>query len=212
MANEDLYINTDSHIEVVGLQNAATGTLFDNTATVQVTLLDASDDSQITGETWPLSLSHVVDGTFRGVLKDTLSLATCMQCKTQWVADWGSGLHKEWEELHSVYYASIAADFIVDNSDHLLTLQGLQDPITSSYINNATVTVTLKDLSDTDITGETWPLTMVYIPTSDGDYRATLRDTLGWAADDAVKVLITATGPSANEYREWRSVFTITAG
>ncbi len=60
------------------------------------------------------------------------------------------------------------------NNDHLIRLTGLQDSITDAYVNDATVTVTIKDLDGNEVAGISWPVTMDYEATSDGDYRATL--------------------------------------
>lgn len=57
---------------------------------------------------------------------------------------------------------------------NLLELSGLQDAIDDSYINDATVTATLKDSAGADVGGITWPLTLAYVDGSDGDYRAVL--------------------------------------
>ncbi len=43
-----------------------------------------------------------------------------------------------------------------------------------SYQNSATVTVTLLDRDEAEVSGETWPLSMSYIASSSGVYRATL--------------------------------------
>ena len=64
------------------------------------------------------------------------------------------------------------------NSDNVITLNGLIDAVDSSYQNTATVQVTLTDYNGNEVTGETWPLTMNYVSASNGDYRATLVDTL----------------------------------
>ena len=55
-----------------------------------------------------------------------------------------------------------------------IELLGLQDADDDSYINNATVTVTITDEDDVDVVGETWPVTMTYVAASNGDYRANL--------------------------------------
>lgn len=56
---------------------------------------------------------------------------------------------------------------------NVLDLIGLKSAIEDTFINDATVTVTLK-YKDTgaEIEGQTWPTTMEYIDASDGDYRA----------------------------------------
>lgn len=83
-------------------------------------------------------------------------------------------------------------DLYIDN-DNVLTLVGLQNSVSAAYLNAATVAVTLTDADDTEISGETWPLTMSYVSGSDGNYRATLPDTLtGLTTLDELSATITA--------------------
>ncbi len=56
------------------------------------------------------------------------------------------------------------------SNDNLVRLIGLKRASTGAYINNATVTVTLKTLAGVDVSGVAWPLTMAYVAASDGDY------------------------------------------
>lgn len=55
-----------------------------------------------------------------------------------------------------------------------LTLQGLKDALSGAFINDATVTVTVKTAAGVDLGGASWPMTMDYVSASDGDYRAVL--------------------------------------
>ena len=64
------------------------------------------------------------------------------------------------------------------SNDNLLTLDALTNTADSSFINDATVTVTLVDSTGTEVTGETWPLAMSYVSSSNGKYQATLTDSL----------------------------------
>jgi hypothetical protein len=71
--------------------------------------------------------------------------------------------------------ASPAVHIVWTDTDNLIEVSGLLNVATGLYINNAEVTVTLKDYdSGSDVAGEAWPLTLNYVPASDGDYRATL--------------------------------------
>ena len=80
-------------------------------------------------------------------------------------------------------------------NDNVLTLEGLQNAVTDAYINDATVTVTLYEADhSTEVTGETWPLTMDYVSGSDGNYRATLADTLSLSANDRYYADVSADG------------------
>lgn len=85
-------------------------------------------------------------------------------------------------------------DLYISN-DNLLTLVGLQNEATSAYLNSATVAVTLVDSDGTEVAGGTWPLTMSYVGGSDGNYRATLPDTLtGLTNNDALTAQVSANG------------------
>lgn len=78
----------------------------------------------------------------------------------------------------------------VDNTS-TVTLSGLQNAITSAYINDATVTLTVLDSDGAEVAGETWPVTMAYIATSNGNYRASIDATLtaGGKYDAVVNVV-----------------------
>lgn len=61
---------------------------------------------------------------------------------------------------------------------NLLDLVGLKAEVGDEFINDAVVTVTIKDLNGVNLSGETWPLTMEYVSGSDGTYRVALVNTL----------------------------------
>lgn len=65
---------------------------------------------------------------------------------------------------------------------NLLTLEGLKDHITGSYINDASVEVTVKDKNGTAVTGQTWPEPMDYVPGSNGNYRAVIEHDVAFTA------------------------------
>ncbi len=75
-------------------------------------------------------------------------------------------------------------------NDNLLELLALKDVVADTFVNSASVDVTLVDKDDVEVTGETWPLTMLYVTASDGEYRATLVDTLGLVPDDLYTAII----------------------
>lgn len=65
------------------------------------------------------------------------------------------------------------------DSDNLLEVVGLQNAVTSNYLNAASVTVTISDhTSGSAIAGETWPFPLTYVPASNGDYRGILGSAL----------------------------------
>lgn len=55
---------------------------------------------------------------------------------------------------------------------NLLELIGLKSAVEDEFINDATVSVTVKDASGANVAGVTWPVTMDYVAASSGDYRA----------------------------------------
>jgi len=62
------------------------------------------------------------------------------------------------------------------NNTGLVQLNGLKDAQTKTPINDAVVTITLKDADDVEVPGETWPVALSYVDGSDGNYSATFSD------------------------------------
>jgi len=60
------------------------------------------------------------------------------------------------------------------SNDNLLSIEGLKNSSSGSYLNDATVTATLKDSGGTTVTGQTFPVTLSYIAQTNGNYQATL--------------------------------------
>src|SRR5574343_1822909 len=59
-------------------------------------------------------------------------------------------------------------------NDMLIELQGLKNTVENAWVNDATVTVHLRTRGGADVAGATWPLDMLYVEASSGDYRAGL--------------------------------------
>ena len=85
-------------------------------------------------------------------------------------------------------------EIVYHQNDNLLEVDLLKNVDTAAYINNATVTATLKDASGNNVVGETWPLTMSYVAASNGKYRAKLKDTLTLIPGRGYVAEITADG------------------
>jgi hypothetical protein len=80
-------------------------------------------------------------------------------------------------------------------NDNLLQLNGLKDVATGDYMDSATVTVTLKDSNGSEVVGQTWPTTLIFVVGSTtGQYRCTLNDELVLTTGDAYTAEITADG------------------
>lgn len=87
-------------------------------------------------------------------------------------------------------------------NDNVITLNGLIDS-DGSYVNSATVVVTLVEANTlVEIVGESWPLTMTYIAASNGDYKATLADTLAISNGDELTAYVDADG-GAGKHAYW---------
>jgi hypothetical protein len=81
-------------------------------------------------------------------------------------------------------------------NDQTLLVEGLQDEITGDYINNATVTATIKDKRDVAVAGQSWPATLAYVDDSNGNYRGNLEDGLELVQGRVYWVEITANAGS----------------
>lgn len=67
-----IYIDNSNVVELRSLTNSITSAV-DTGATVSVTIVD-STGTAISGETWPVSMSHASSGTYRATLSSSLSL------------------------------------------------------------------------------------------------------------------------------------------
>lgn len=63
-------------------------------------------------------------------------------------------------------------------NDTIFEVERLKDELTGSYVDDATVTVTLTDADGASVAGDTWPKSLAYVSGSSGVYRATLPYTL----------------------------------
>ena len=91
---------------------------------------------------------------------------------------------------------------IFRNNDHLIKLTGLKDASDDSFINDATVTVTIKTLADVAVSGISWPLTLVYTASSDGDYTVTLDKAIILVLWDRYVAEITVVAGTRNAFIE----------
>jgi hypothetical protein len=82
---------------------------------------------------------------------------------------------------------------LIDN-DNVLEVNGLRNAVTDAFINNATISATLKDIAGVAIAGQTWPLTLPYVTDSEGCYRALLANTLAVSNGKPYTLQITAAG------------------
>jgi hypothetical protein len=66
--------------------------------------------------------------------------------------------------------------YLYKDNDMVVELDGLKNEVSGEYINDATVTFTLKTVAGVTVTGQSFPAAMPYVPASNGLYRATLSD------------------------------------
>ncbi len=100
------------------------------------------------------------------------------------------------------------ANIFISN-DNLLSVEGLKNSSSGSFMNDATVTVRLKDSDGSDVTGQTFPVTLSYITASDGNYQMTLENTLNMLEEGIYTATISATA-SGGLYAEWNLLLTAT--
>lgn len=85
-------------------------------------------------------------------------------------------------------------DIIYKANDNLIEAIGVKNAASGEFINDASAEVTLVDESDVEVVGDTWPKTLNYVSGSNGDYRATLIDTLTLNADSRYTAKLTVDG------------------
>jgi hypothetical protein len=88
---------------------------------------------------------------------------------------------------------------------NVIDLIGLHAELDGSFINDATVTVTIRDAAGVDLAGA-WPLAMTYVPASTGNYRALQSAALPFVAKASYVAIIDANGGS-NRTGHWEFHF-----
>ncbi len=92
---------------------------------------------------------------------------------------------------------------MLELNTNAIRLNGLQwqDSVGAlDYDNVATVDVTLQ-IDDVDVTGETWPLNVPYIASTDGIYYVAFSDDIG--IDEGDRVTVTVNSLSVNGKGNW---------
>lgn len=85
-----------------------------------------------------------------------------------------------------------------DNStviQHTVT-NPLLDPI---FVNDATVTVTIFDSAGVELAGESWPVALPFVATSDGVYRKTFSPFVNLVLGEIYKIVINVVGTDSLE-------------
>lgn len=91
---------------------------------------------------------------------------------------------------------SISYPIYIDNTNKV-TLTGLQNSLDDSYINDATVSVTIVDGDDAEVVGATWPVTLEYVSASNGVYRGLIPSSVELTEDEVYYAVVTATSGSS---------------
>lgn len=85
-------------------------------------------------------------------------------------------------------------ELLLINNDCLLRVTGVRGT-NGVYLNGATASVTLLDLtSEDEIAGETWPLSMSWVSGSNGNYEVLLTDSLQLSNNQSVRADIEING------------------
>ena len=90
--------------------------------------------------------------------------------------------------------------FIRIDNNNVIELQTLTNGITGAVDTGASVTVTLKDSSGTEVVGQSWPAAMNH--DTGGTYRATLDDGLTLIATRSYTAIVDAVG-TGGEVGHW---------
>lgn len=88
-----IWIGNDCLLRITGVKGASNG-VYLNSASGEVTLVDASTETQITGATWPLALSYVSgsNGDYEVVLPKTVVVTEGQALRADTTIDGGTGL------------------------------------------------------------------------------------------------------------------------
>lgn len=85
---------------------------------------------------------------------------------------------------------------LYDENTNLISVLGVQNAVTGGYINDATVTVTLKDLKKVNLglDSGSWPVTCSYVSASNGNYQGIVASTVHYPRGRNGFAIVTVTG------------------
>ena len=89
------------------------------------------------------------------------------------------------------------------SNTNLLRVNGLFNVVDGTFVNAGTVTATIVDSNDNEVAGETWPVTLAYVATSDGNYRVALDDETAFVAGASYTAKITALDGTSKGFWEF---------
>lgn len=89
---------------------------------------------------------------------------------------------------------------------NVLEVRELKSAIEDTFINDATVSVTVKDGEGNAVAGQSWPASMAYVASSNGWYRAIIEDAVDFEADETYYAFIDADA-GTNRIGHWEHAF-----
>ncbi|TIN84352.1 hypothetical protein [Mesorhizobium sp.] len=89
---------------------------------------------------------------------------------------------------------------------NVIELSGLKSAVEGTFVNDASVTVTVKDKDGANVSGQSWPADMAYVASSDGLYRGILEDDLALTEGEAYVAHVDADA-GANRVGHWEFNF-----
>lgn len=97
----------------------------------------------------------------------------------------------------------------VGNTNNL-EINGLKSEVEDTFLNDATITVTIKDANGVDVAGEPWPQTMTYLAGSDGNYVLGLTRNLDFSNGAKYTAFIDAdaSDTATERFAHWQFPFT----
>lgn len=103
-------------------------------------------------------------------------------------------------------------EFIYIMSDNIIEVTSVQNVATGEYLNDADVTLTLVDAaSGNEIAGQTWPLALSYVSSSNGNYRGTINDDVSISHQQSLRAKVTVDA-GAGLRRYWEKPCTALVG
>lgn len=94
---------------------------------------------------------------------------------------------------------SSAIQLIPVGNDVLLKITELTNQDDGSFVNDATITVTIKDKDGVDVTGVSWPQPMAYVGGSNGEYKVTIDRVAGFVDGVGYVAYVDITTPGGND-------------
>lgn len=76
-------------------------------------------------------------------------------------------------------------------SDNVVTVNSVRNTVSGDYINNATVTLSLADAAGSAVSGQSWPLTLDYVASSNGKYQGVIDSAASLLVGKRYKATIT---------------------